>query len=78
MGELAHHQGQRGQCSRGKAHTLTTPELSRFLGKKNKFSFLAVGHTVEMFHSAERALRESMAKRALNNRSDSQVKGKTI
>lgn len=38
MGEPAHHPGRRGQCSRGKAHTLTTPELSRFLEKKNQIS----------------------------------------
>lgn len=76
MGEFAHHQGQRGKCSFGKAHILTTPELSWFLEKN--LSFLAVDHTVEMFHSAERALRESVAKGALNNRSDSQVTGKTL
>lgn len=74
MGRLAHH--RKGQCSRGKAHTLTKPELSWFLEKN--LSFLAVDHRVEMFHSSEKAPRESVAKRALNNRSDSQEKGKTL
>lgn len=76
MGEPAHHQGQRGQCSHGKAHTLTTPELRQFLEKNMRF--FAVNHTVEMLHSAERTLTVSVAKRTLNNRSDSQAKRKTL
>lgn len=60
MGRHAHH--REGQCSRGKAHTLTTPELSWFLEKN--LSFLAVDHRVEMFHSSEKAPRGSVAESA--------------
>lgn len=77
MGKPAHRGGPRGRGSRGKAETLAPPVLSRFSEKK-KSDFSQVTTRWRCSIAAEKGLRESVAEKALDNRSDSQVKGKTL